>query len=295
MSKAAATTAGVLVVVVATIGVGQIGLLDPFVTQFIDDAAQYLAAVAAVVCCLWTARKYRGGQRAWRLWLALGMAGWSVGQLIWSYNQLFVDRRLPSPSLAAAGYLSLAIPALLALISLAGRGSPATDIMRLPSRVVVVLDGLILVGAFFVLTWTTALGAVVRAGAPTPFAFGVAIAYPVTDLALVIIVVLLLASSPVPPAGRRQLLLLGGGLFAICFSDSLFCYLVASGAQTMPALADIGFVVGPALLALAALTPPTTSAPKVHAPDTHWGRLVLPYIPVAATCGVIGVQIVRGW
>src|SRR3954447_26550246 len=295
MSRAAVTTAGTLVVVVATVGAGQAGLFGHTVTQAIDDAAQLLGALAAVGCCLWTSRRYTGAQRAWRLWLALGMASWSVGQVLWSYGQLIAHQPLPSPSLADAGYLGLAVPALLALISLGGQSPLPDEIMRLPSRRVVVLDGLILVGALFVLTWSTTLGAVVRAGAPTPLAFGVAIAYPVTDLILVIIVVLLLASSPVPPAGRRQLLLLGGGLFAICFSDSLFCYLVASGAQTMPALADIGFVVGPALLALAALTPPTTSAPKVHAPDTHWGRLVLPYIPVAATCGVIGVQIVRGW
>ena len=294
MPKATAATLAALVLVVATIGAGQAGLLDGFVTQAIDDAAQFLGALAAVLCCLWTARRYTGGQRAWRLWLALGMAGWSVGQVIWSYNQLFADRPLPSPSLADAGFLSLAVPALLALISLAGRGAPATEIMRLPSRLVVVLDGLIMVGAFFVLTWTTALGAVVRAGAPTPLAFGVAIAYPVTDLVLVVIVVLLLATSPAPRAGHRQLVLLGAGLFAICFSDSVFAYLVASGAESMPALADAGFVVGPSLLALAALTPPNDTLHQAPSPDTRWGHLLLPYIPVAATCAVIVVQVLRG-
>src|ERR671921_2327016 len=128
MPKAAATTAATLAVVVATIGAGQAGAFDPMVTQTIDDAAQFLGALAAVVCCLWTARRYSGGQRAWRLWLALGMAGWGVGQVIWSYNQLFVGRPLPSPSLADAGYLSLAVPARLALISLAGRRTTAAQI-----------------------------------------------------------------------------------------------------------------------------------------------------------------------
>ena len=294
MPKAGATTAGVLVVVVATIGAGEAGLFDPIVTQAIDDAAQFLGALAAVACCLWTAPRYSGGQRAWRLWLAVGMTGWGIGQLIWSYNQLFVDRPLPSPSLADAGYLSLAVPALLALISLAGRPRPAAEIMRLPNRVVVVLDGLILVGSLFVLTWTTTLGAVVRAGAPTPFAFGVAIAYPVTDLVLVVIVVLLLANSPTPRA-NRQLVLLGAGLFAICFSDSAFAYLVASGAGSMPPLADAGFIIGPPLLALAALTPPPPQpSPGEDRSDTRWGHLLLPYIPVAATCALIVVQIVRG-
>src|SRR5437764_845294 len=84
--------------------------------------------------------------------------------------------------------------------------------------------GVGLVGSLFVLTWATALGAVVRAGAPTWFAFTVAIAYPATDLMLVVIVVLLLATARVPRAAQHQLALLGGGLFAICFSDSLFAY-----------------------------------------------------------------------
>jgi diguanylate cyclase (GGDEF)-like protein len=294
MPKAITTTAAALGVVVTTIGAGQAGLFEPIVTQSIDDAAQFLSAAAAVAGCLWTARRYTGGQRAWRLWLAAGMAGWGVGQLIWSYNQLFVDRPLPSPSLADAGYLSLFVPALLALISLAGRGTPAIEIMRLPSRRVVVLDGLILVGAFFVLTWSTTLGAVVRAGAPTKLAFTVAIAYPVTDLVLVIIVLLLLAGSSAPRAGHRQLVLLGVGLFGICFSDSVFAYLVASGAERMPPLADAGFVIGPSLLAVAALTPPTVPRRRAAAPDTRWGQLLLPYLPVAATCGLIVVQLVRG-
>jgi diguanylate cyclase (GGDEF)-like protein len=294
MSKAAVATTAALVVVVATVGVGQAGLIDAAVTQWIDDAAQLLGALAAVGCCLWTSRQYRGPQRAWRLWLALGMASWSVGQVIWSYGQLISHDPLPSPSLADAGYLGLALPALLALISIGGQGPPPDEIMHLPSRRVVVLDGLILVGALFVLTWSTTLGAVVRAGAPTHLAFGVAIAYPVTDLMLVIIVVLLLAGSPMARTGERQLALLGGGLFGICFSDSAFAYLVASGATTMPPLADAGFIIGPPLLALAALTSPNARRRTRRAPGTRWGHLLLPYLPVAATCGLIVVQIARG-
>ena len=293
LTRTAATLA-LLAVVVATIGAGQAGLFDPFVTQAIDDAAQFLGAVAAVTCALWTARRYRGAQRAWRLWLALGMTSWGIGQVIWSYHQLFADTPLPSPSPADAGYLGLVPAALLALICLAGRRTPSAEIMRLPNRAVVVLDGLILVGACFVLTWTTALGAVVRAGAPTPLAFTVAVAYPITDLMLVIIVVLLLANSPMPRARHRQLVLLGAGLTAICFSDSVFAYLVAAGADSMPPLADAGFVVGPPLLALAALTPPLPPARMPETARARWGHLLLPYVPVAATCALIVYQLARG-
>jgi diguanylate cyclase (GGDEF)-like protein len=289
-----AVTGAALAVVLVTVGAGQAGWLDAYPAQVIDDAAQLAGALATVVCCLWTARHYTGGQRAWRLWLALGMAFWSFGQVVWSWNQLFADRPLPSPSLADAGYLGLALPALLALVSLPGRRTPAAAIMRRPRRAVVVLDGLVLVGALFVLTWTTALGVVVRAGAPTPFAFGVAIAYPVTDLMAVVIVLLLLANSPVRRAGHRQLVLLGAGLFAIAFSDSFFAYLVASGAERMPALADAGFIIGPALLALAAVTPPAEPMPAVEPARAHLGHLLLPYLPVAATCALLIAQLAVG-
>ncbi len=294
MRRTTTATLTLLAAVVAVIGAGQVGLFSEFVTQAVDDAAQCLGALAAVLCCLVTARRYTGAQRTWRLWLALGMTSWGIGQVIWSYHQLFSDRPLPSPSLADAGYLGMVVPALLAVISLSGRRTPAAEIMRLPSRAVVVLDGLILVGACVVLTWATALGAVLRAGAPTPFAFGVAIAYPVTDLMLIIIVVLLLANAPMPRARHRQLVLLGAGLTAICFSDSVFAYLVASGAPEMPPLADAGFVIGPPLLALAALTPPTPVRPETPDARARWGHLLLPYVPVAATCALIVYQLARG-
>jgi EAL domain len=256
MPRRIPATAAALAVVVATLGVGAAGAPAPFVTQAIDDAAQ----LAAVGCCLWSARRYRGGQRAWRLWLALGLALWSGGQVVWSYNQLIVDRPPPSPSPADAGYPGLTVPALPALVSLPGRRTPASAIMPRPARAVVVLDGLMLVGALFVLTWTTTLGAVVQAGAPIVFAYAVAVAYPVTDLLLVIIVVLMPANSPVPRATHRQLVMPGGGLSGIALSDSVFAYLVASGGAAMPPLADTGFVVGPALPALTALIAVTIGA-----------------------------------
>jgi len=291
-------------------GYGGVGLLNDFTVQFVDDAAQFLGALAASSSCLWTARRYAGGQRAWRLWMAAGMGGWAVGQLIWSWNQLFGNQPLPSPSWADAGYLSLAVPALLALVCLAGRrhDQPDNPAPR-TNRLVLVLDGLVLVGSLFVLTWATALGAVVRAGAPTWFAFTVAIAYPVTDLMLVVIVVLLLATSRVPRAAQHQLALLGGGLFAICFSDSLFAYVVASGAARMPPLADAGFIIGPPLLALAAWTVPSPSVPSPSVPPpgspsfsvpgsqpwsaVRWGHLLLPYIPVFLTLVLFVAQMAR--
>jgi predicted signal transduction protein with EAL and GGDEF domain len=80
------------------------------------------------------------------------------------------------------------------------------------ARLVLTLDGLVIVGSLLIFTWATALGTVVRAGAPTGLGFAVAIAYPITDLILVVIVVLLLATRPVQPRLRGSMVRIAADL-----------------------------------------------------------------------------------
>ncbi|HEU5108514.1 MAG TPA: hypothetical protein VFT95_08160, partial [Micromonosporaceae bacterium] len=176
-----------------------------------DNAAQLAAGVAAAVACWVTSLRTTGPERRWRRLMALGMTGWSLGQVVWSYGQIVADTPLPSPSLADVGYLMLPVFALPALLALGATGRRPVAAQRRDGAVLA-LDGLIVVGSLFILTWSTALGAVVDAGAPTPLAFAVAIAYPVTDLVLVVIVVLLISTRPAAAQYRPQLLLLGSGL-----------------------------------------------------------------------------------
>ncbi|MET7398001.1 sensor histidine kinase [Dactylosporangium sp. NPDC005572] len=219
--------------------------------------------------------------------------GWTIGQLVWSWYRLFRGVGLPSPSPADAGYLTLPILALAAIIVLAADRPVPGGLRRRPGLAVIILDGLVVVGALFVLTWSTSLGSVVRAGAATPLAYTVAIAYPITDLLLAVIVILLVAAAA-PAANRTQLIFLGAGLFCLAFSDSFFAYLVSSGAQSVPPPADAGFIAGHALVAVAALTPTRdTPVPPVRR-HVRWGHLLLPYIPVAAAGLLLIWQFVRG-
>ncbi|MEV4514043.1 EAL domain-containing protein [Dactylosporangium sp. NPDC049525] len=278
--------------VFGAVGLGSSGLLGPWWSLFVDDLAQFGAGLAATLTCWITARRHTGAQRRWRLWMGTGTCGWMIGQFIWSWYQLFRDDALPSPSLADAGYLTLPVFALPALIALAGDRPSEGGPRRLATQLVMVLDGLIVVGALFVLTWATSLGAVVRAGAGTPFAYTVAIAYPVTDLLLTVIVILLLARSAA--VNRRQLSILGIGLFCLSFSDSVFAYLVAAGADSMPPLADAGFIAGQAFVAVAAATPTRDAPPESPRPHHRWGHLLLPYVPVAGTGVLFMIQLVQG-
>jgi diguanylate cyclase (GGDEF)-like protein len=248
-----------LCVVACVIAVDGSGLLSHDAAVVVDNLAQLTAGIVAAGLCGWTAWTWphlTSPERTWRRFMALGMAGWTVGQGLWSWYQIVADRPLPSPSWADVGYLSLPVLALPALLVLAsgvapGRRSVAA-VWRRPS-VVLVLDGLVVVGALFVVTWSTALGSVVRAGGSSSFAFGVAIAYPVSDLVLVVIVVLLTVVAAVPRPLRPQLWLVGSGLVALAVSDSIFAYLVSHGAGEMPPVTNAGFVAGPLLIGVAAL------------------------------------------
>src|SRR6266545_4720086 len=294
--RATAALAGAFVAT-AVVVAAAIAPSDRYTARLIDDLSQLVGALGAVGCCVWTARHSRGSDRTWRILMAIGMAGWTVGQGLWTYYRAFDLRAVPSPSLADIGYLTLpvfALPALLVLGSSRSRGPAARPFRGSRSRLL--LDGLIVVGSLFLLTWSTALGAVVRNGAPTAAAFAVAIAYPTSDLVLVVIVVLLGSDRRV--RWQRQLLLLGLGAVALSASDSAFVYFVSSGANDIPMLADSGFVAGPVLVLLAALAPraPGRAAavgPR-YSPFSEWVYLLMPYVPLLVTGILVGTRLIIG-
>ncbi len=280
--------------VTAAVCLSSSGLLPDNASTVVDDSAQLAAGLSAALACAFTARRRTGVDRRWRVLMAIALGGWSAGQAIWSWYQIFADTPLPSPSLADVGYFTLPVFAFAALLVLAkeGQAGGAPERVRRRSHWVLVLDGLVVVGSLFIVTWSTALGATVRAGAPNPFAFAVAIGYPLTDLILVVIVVLLLAAY----RGRRpQLVPLGLGLVGISVSDSIYAYVVASGESTMAPIFNTGFVAGPALIAVAAFA----QAPVRHrdsgryARAGEWPYLLAPYLPVLAAGGVVLGQTIK--
>ena len=274
------------------------GILSEDAEIVVDNFAQLSAGLLATVLCFASARSARGAERHWRVLMGIGMGGWSVGQTFWSYYQIFSNTPLPSPSVADVGYLTMPVFALPALLSLAAEHARPTEASgRRRARAVFVLDGLVVVGSLFLLTWSSALGSVVHHGAPTKGAFAVAIAYPTTDLILVVIVVLLAVTRRVPQHLRRQLWLLGSGLVGIAASDSIFTYIVSIGAEVMPPATNAGFIAGPLLIAIAAAVPVdrTMNAGWRHG-DVAIDRayLFLPYVLVLVMAAVIAGQLLLG-
>src|ERR1044072_2919178 len=96
-----------IVVLAAVIVVNGLALWGDQFALWVDNAMQLSAGLTAVVCGWLRGRRMRGPQRWWRLLIAIGMAGWSCGQLIWAWYQLPGRQGQPSPSLADEGYLTL--------------------------------------------------------------------------------------------------------------------------------------------------------------------------------------------
>jgi diguanylate cyclase (GGDEF)-like protein len=251
-----------------------------FVVRAIDDLGEAAAAGIAAVPCF---RRAAGGYGRWRWsWALLGaaLASWSIGELIWSYYELISSKETPFPSLADAGFLLfplLALPGLLVRPSsaFAGRG-----------RFRAVLDGTMVAASLFILSWSSSLGAVYRAGAQTDFGMIVGLGYPAGDLIMLMVAVLVGSRSRV----HAGLLLLVGGLGSMAIADSAFAYMTAAGTYQTGAFSDVAWVAAFLMIGLSALYPnpeDRDAAPQVESALL----LALPYVLVlggaAAVCAGI--------
>src|SRR5947209_16781518 len=85
-------------VVAAVLTAAAIAPADKYTARVVDDLSQLAGALGAVGCCVWTAMRTRGSDRSWRILMAMGMAGWTVGQGLWTYYRAFDLEAVPSPS-----------------------------------------------------------------------------------------------------------------------------------------------------------------------------------------------------
>ncbi|GAB7520722.1 hypothetical protein TSUKUMMB_56030 [Rhodococcus sp. no. 34] len=282
----------VLGVVVAVIALAGSGLLSPRTSVLVDDIAQLVGGATATAVCWWTSRRYHGVERRWRTLMALGMAGWTLGMFFWAFYRSVLHVPLPSPSIADIGFFMFPVFAVPALLSLVRQSPRREAIGPIHLWLVLTLDGLVVVGGLFILTWTTALGAVVHTGPTGSLGFLVAVMYPITDFVLIAMVLLMVIGPKAVAEIREPLTFLGCGLVMLSLSDSLYAYLVAIGAESMPTIADAGFIAGPPLIALAALTkrtePRNRNAPQRWRSDRT--QLLLPYLLIAVIATIVTVQ-----
>ncbi|WP_199440795.1 GGDEF domain-containing protein [Umezawaea beigongshangensis] len=276
---AAATT--VLVAVVALVGTDALGREASLV---IDKVFQFTGSAAAVVAFSRTARHRAGVARRWRSWMVAATGSLAVGLAVWIWGQVFFGVWLPTSMLSPVCFVLVPLLVLGAVLAVA-RGDdhdhahPADRPVRRPrGRAVLVLDGLVVAGSVFVLTWVSALESVVREWASSGPAFTPVVVHPAGYLVLV--VVLLVLSWNHDSVRRLPMLFIALGGLAQSASGWVFAYLISQGATAVPTIADAGFLAGPVLFLLAALAP-VRGRRSSAAGETLY--LLVPYLPLVVT------------
>jgi diguanylate cyclase (GGDEF)-like protein/PAS domain S-box-containing protein len=251
-----------------------------------DDVVEWACAWLAAGTCIWVSR--RGDARMRRFWTLVGASAlaWGAGQAVWVYYEVIAGGQVPSPGLDDVGFL-LAVPLMVAALL----AFPLADARRL-TRSVMLLDGALVGAATLFVSWALVLGPLYRAHQGGAFAQAVTLAYPASDV--LIVVVLVSVAARVSRSALRPLGFVGAGVLALAFSDSAYAYLSQSGGYGSGLNVDIGWIVGFLLLALAPIWTSEAAARKVSAGRAGRLGLVLPYVPVAGGMAVAMAYLVSG-
>lgn len=242
-----------------------------FAVLSFDDIGQAAAAALGAGACYWRAVRSAG---RWRLSWALigsGLAAWSIGQFIWSYYELISSDEIPFPSLADAGFL------LFPVFCLAGLFARPSAVFVGRARARALLDGVMVAGSLFIISWATTLGIVYHAGAQSRFAFAVSLAYPASDVVMVTIAVIVASRAKL----NGGLALLVGGLASMAVADSAFTYLVAKGTYVTGAFTDVAWVAAFLAIGLSALFPSSAETEGTLQVEGSVA-IALPYVVLSA-------------
>ena len=238
----------------------------------ISNIWQAASSLSAAVFAALAARTAQGRARAAWTALAVGVGGWFLGQLIWSYYEI-VAHQDPFPSVADVGFLMLPVGACVALLLFPDEYSNY-------SLGRVFLDGLIVAGSLFLVSWVTVLSPVYATGEPADrLGLIVALAYPVSDVAILTVAAMVLIRAETRQ--RLVLTLLMVGLACIAVADSAFAYLGATGSYASGDVIDLGWGAGFLLLTVSA----AAGREGEHQGDPSeqlpgWASAWLPYAPL---------------
>lgn len=234
-----------------------------------------------IVLATLAARSTRGRlRRAWAA-LAVGLVGWGLGDAIWTYYELGLHEP-PFPSVADGAYLLGPIGTCAAMLLFREPPSGQAQARRF-------LDGVIVAGSLFLVSWLFVLRPVFEAGAESRLGFIVSLAYPVLDLVTLTVAAYVLISAG--PDRRLPLTLLTFGVICIALSDSAFVYLAASGEYFSGHPIDIGWMAGLLLIAVAAAAGRdggVSEHDRMELPS--WASIWLPFAPLLLAGVVVAAQ-----
>ncbi|MFJ4619431.1 putative bifunctional diguanylate cyclase/phosphodiesterase [Streptomyces sp. NPDC088812] len=231
-----------------------------------DFGLSAAAGAAAVSCFLYARTRHVRFRPAWLLF-GLSSAMAALGNLVWGWYEVVLDRPVPSPSYADLFFLCFAPPAIVGLLVLAAR--PVTK----AGWVCLALDAWLIAGSLITLSWSLALAQAARFDGPSVAHAALTLAYPLLDIALVsMVLVLHFRRSSV---NRTAVNTAVGALALTVMCDALFTSPLLHHTYRSGQLLDAGWFAGSLLLAYA-----PWAAVRRHAPvDDGHARAAHEHLP----------------
>ncbi len=225
--------------------------------HWFSDLAWTLAALAAGVRCLVTAQQLRDFQRtSWRLF-ALGCFAWGGGMLIWSYDELWLRNYTPFPAWSDVGFLLLAPCFLLGYYLWYHTARQSALTLLQLSRIGILLSSLAIIHVMAFQPYF--------AQHPQLWHGVTALAYPILYIGAFIYGVALLwkirSQTTLHPLG-----LLTAGFGVHTFTNSVYAYQLLGEQYAVGGYLDVLWLLGFALIYVAARAQAPHSAGKVDAP-----------------------------
>ena len=210
---------------------------------FMGDFGLAAAALAAALSCLVYGCTVGGHARP--AWLLFGLSSFvvSLGNGTWGWYELVVRTQPPRDSLADCAFLLFAPLAITGVLVLAQHPRSAAGWLCL------LLDGWLIAGSLFTLSWSLALGRIAAGEGCSPLRLALNLAYPVLDILLVSLVVGLRFSGRDGNRAAVHTAMLALAVTVIC--DALFTSPQVHSSYHSGDLLDAGWFTGSLLLAWA--------------------------------------------
>ncbi|MEU6220708.1 EAL domain-containing protein [Streptomyces sp. NPDC047022] len=213
------------------------------IALFMGDFGLSTAAGAASVSCFFYARSRRSRFRPAWLLFSLSSLMAALGNGVWGWYEVVLERPVPSPSCADLFFLCFAPPAIVGLLVLAKR--PVTK----AGWVCLALDAWLIGGSLLTLSWSLALAQAAKFDGPSVAHTALSLAYPLLDIALISMVVALhFRRSAVTRSAVNTAI---GALALTVMCDALFTSPLLHSSYHSGQLLDAGWFSGSLLLAYA--------------------------------------------
>lgn len=254
----------------------------------VGEGFQVLAYLIGAACCAWGAWRSPVARLRWA-WGFFALAFFLNAVAESTYAWLLLVQRVddPFPSLADPFYLSFYVFGTAGVLLLPAARTGGMQ------RLKVMLDAAIIAVALLTISWFFLIGPLYFAGADSPLALVLSLAYPGGDLVIVLALVAL-ALRNFARGYRPACWLLIVGMLAFVYADSAYTYLGLQGQYVDGTVPVDGFwILGTFLCALAPLYQVARLDP--HGPARDWLprrlpeperprlesslRFALPYIP----------------